>query len=140
MAAPEGAMAAPEGVMPTDAVVEYALKLYRDKQREVQHHAEKVSKLTKELAKFFPYTETTEKATRSEKKYNILYIISFCPVLVFMVLVLSTCSAVSPEQLRPHLDSSLMQVRCPTSLLALRQGDCVFEMTTNPFNPENSEM
>ncbi len=99
-----------------------------------------LSLLTKELIKFFPYTETTDRVIRSEKRYNILYTISFYPALVFMALALSTCSAVSPEQLRPHLDSSLMQVRCPTSLLALRQGDCVFEMTTNPFNPESSEM
>jgi len=84
--------------------------------------------------------ETTDRVIRSEKRYNILYTISFYPALVFMALALSTCSAVSPEQLRPHLDSSLMQVRCPTSLLALRQGDCVFEMTTNPFNRVSSEM
>ena len=72
--------------------------------------------LTKDREKFWPYTETTEKTIPFVKRYNTLFTISFYPALAFMALVLSTCSAVSPELLHQHSVNSLMQVRCPISL------------------------
>ena len=87
-----------------------------------------------------PSDINAEKAILSEKRYNTLFTISFYPVLVFMALALSTCSGVSPELLHQHSVNSLMQVRCPISLLALKQEGCEFETTINHSSPENSEM
>ena len=96
--------------------------------------------LMKAREKFYPFTETTRNKIPYERKYNTLYTISFCLALVFMALVLSTCSEVSHELQRPHSVNSLMLVRCPISPQALKLEGCELGMMINPSNLENSGM
>ena len=86
------------------------------------------------------FIETMKKMILIKTRQDILSTISFYLGLVFMALVLSTCSGDYQEQPLQHLDNFSMQVHCPISLQVLKLEGCELKTMILPSNQESSGM